>query len=109
VFAVTRWTACGQAVRFAAEWPAQPGVGAHDAEAAVELLRAQAGVRNRRRRRPNNAVGDRLSSPPGLHGSPLKRRMPLAGMSSMNPYENFIKTIMVFFAVHPVNFRDHAR
>ena len=74
----------------------------------MRLGRAQAGVQNRRRRGPNNAVRDRLSSPPGLHGSPLKRRMPLAGTYSMNPYENFIKTIKVFFAVHPVNIRDSA-
>jgi hypothetical protein len=38
----------------------------------------------------------------------LKRRMPLAGIPSMNPYENFIKTIKVSFAVHPVNIRDSA-
>jgi len=33
---------------------------------------ARAAVQTRCRCRPNNAVGDRLSSPPGLHGRPLE-------------------------------------
>ena len=108
--AARRRTARGGAATSAAEWMTQQGAGAHNVQASVELvLRARACIRNRRRRGPNNAVGDRLSSAPDLHGNPLKRRMPLAGIHSMNHYENFIKTIKVFFAGHPVNIRDHAR
>jgi hypothetical protein len=50
-----------------------------------------------RRTRSNNAAGDRLTPPSGLHGRPLAVEDGLPGTFIMSLGENFIKTTIVSY------------
>ena len=65
--------------------------------------------RTSRRDRANNAVGDRLASPSGLHGQPLAVQDALPGSFIMSLDENFIKTLIVSYRETLDDFHETTR